>query len=170
LFEDEKFVNNNNLQAKFLCNAIDQGVFYIRHISPVMPDGSAVQPENPLFHVNHLTDWLMSGDKTSLEYAKQQIDKMTFVDTVENYDKFVSTICNWFKENYQIDIEQEFRASLVTENPTFNYSIFTDSDGVEWTTEKLKALLTADEIAKIYENNSIDLEIYNYVKSKVEQD
>jgi len=166
LFEDEKFVNNNNLQAKFLCNAIDQGIFYIKHISPLMPDGSAVQTENPFFYGIHWQEWLISNSKTSLEYAKQQIDKMIIVDTLENYDRFVSNVCNWFKDNYQLDIEQEFRYSLVTENPTFNYSIFTDSKGNEWTTAKLKALLTPEEIAKVYENNSIDLEIYNYVKGK----
>jgi hypothetical protein len=166
LFEDEKLANNNNLQTKFVCNSIDGGAFYAKHVSPVGPNGEALDMSIYLYE-SPFTSWLMRNDNTSIEFAKEQIDKMVIIDTIENHDRFVTNICNWFKENYNLDIEEEFKASLVNENPTVNYSIFTDSDGIEWTTAKLKALLTDDEKARVYANNSLDLEIYNYVKSKV---
>lgn len=166
LFIDETFANNNNLQAKFVCNPVDAGVFRANHISPLAADGGPLHIQ--LDEGDHIsTSWMMSNSKTSIEYAKEQIDKMVIIDTIENHDRFVSKMCGWFLENYGIDIEQEFKDSLINENPTFNYSIFTDADGTTWTTAELKALLTPAEVAKVYENNTLDLEIYNYVKAKL---
>jgi hypothetical protein len=167
LFDDEQMSSNNNLQTKFLCNGIDEGIFWIRHIEdPNVYHPDVVVSVNPTIH-SALTEWMIPNDKTSIEYAIQQVDKLAIVDTLENHDRFTTNVCNWFKENYNLDIEEEFRASLVNENPTFNYSKFTDSSGNEWTTAKLKALLTEEEIARVYANNALDLELYNYVKDKV---
>jgi hypothetical protein len=165
LFKDENLKNNNNLQAKFLCNPIDSGIFYLRHIGPLTPEGGPVNL-SILEEGHHDTTWLIRNDKTSVDYAKKQIDKMLFVDTIENHDKLITKVCNWFKINYNIEIEQEFRDSLINENPTFNYSTFTDFEGIEWNTSKLKKELTQQEIDIVYSNNSIDLEIYNYVKER----
>jgi hypothetical protein len=167
LFTDENFANNNNLQTKFVCNRVDKGHFYISHIGGLTPEGNPVENEIPYSHGIFAKEWALLNDRTSIEYAKSQVDKMTIIDTMENHDRFVTNICNWFKENYDLDIEEEFRASLVNEDPTFNYSKFTDNQGTEWTTAKLKALLTQEEIARVYENCSLDLELYNYVKGKV---
>jgi hypothetical protein len=168
LFDDEQMASNNNLQTKFVCNGIDKGIFEVRHTS-----NPEVYNPNIVIAVNGnpsgvITEWLIPNDKTSIEYAKSQVDKLAIIDTLENHDRFVTNVCNWFKENYDLDIEEEFKSSLVNENPTFNYSKFTDSKGNEWTTAKLKALLTEEEIARVYENNSLDLELYNYVKDKVQ--
>jgi hypothetical protein len=167
LFDDVQLSANNNLQTKFVCNPISSAIFKILNSHPSFSEEESEQLQFFANQGNIESSWYIFDDRTSLDYAKQQIDKMTIIDTIENYDRYVSNVCNWFKENYGLDIEQEFRDSLVTENPTFNYSIFTDSEGIEWTTSKLKALLTADEIAKVYENNALDLEVYNYVKSKI---
>jgi len=168
LFEDEKFVNNNNLQTKFVCNPIEEAIFYVLHVNRVLPEDGSIQFETPHSHGIFWKEWNLKNSKTSIEYAKSQVDKMTIIDTLENHDRFTTNVCNWFKENYDLDIEDEFRESLGDENPTFNYSVFTDNQGNEWTTAKLKALLTEEEIAKVYENNALDLELYNYVKDKVQ--
>jgi hypothetical protein len=167
LFKDEKFVDNSNVQARFICNPIDTIVFHLRHVSSNLTPEVEESSLLPVGAGMHWGAWLVSDTKTSIEYAKEQIDKMTIIDTVENHDRFVSKMCGWFLENYGIDVEQEFKDSLINENPTFNYSIFTDAGGKTWTTADLKALLTPDEVAKVYENNSLDLEIYNYVKAKL---
>lgn len=168
LFDDEQMASNNNLQTKFVCNGIDEGIFKIRHTqNPEVYDPNVAVSVDPR-PSGVLTEWMIPSDKTSIEYAKSQVDKMTIIDTLENHDRFTTNVCNWFKENYNLDIETEFRESLINENPTFNYSMFTDSQGNEWTTAKLKALLTEEEIAKVYENNALDLELYNYVKDKVQ--
>ena len=168
LFTDEKFVNNNNLQTKFVCNGVEEAIFYVKHINKLLPEDGSIKFETQPSHGSFWKEWMIANDKTSIEYAKSQVDKMTIIDTLENHDRFTTNVCNWFKDNYDLDIEEEFRASLVNENPTFNYSIFTDNQGNEWTTAKLKALLTEEEIARVYENNSLDLELYNYVKDKVQ--
>jgi len=167
LFDDEQMASNNNLQTKFVCNGIDEGIFEVRHTSnPEVYNPNVVISIDPR-PSGVLTEWMIPNDKTSIEYAKQQVDKLAIVDTLENHDRFVTNVCNWFKENYDLDIEEEFRESLVNENPTFNYSKFIDGAGNEWTTAKLKALLTPEEIARVYENNALDLELYNYVTAKI---
>ena len=167
LFEDEEMASNNNLQAKFICNPFLSVIFKQKHIENPELEQEELEDLREYFAPGKIeTSWLIKNDNTSIENAKDQINKMLIVDTIENYDSVVTKVCNWFKENYELDIEQEFRDSLVANTPTFNYSSFTDSEGTEWTTAKLKALLTPEEITKVYENNSIDLEIYNYVKGK----
>jgi hypothetical protein len=180
LFYDERIFLNNNLQTRFLSNPQDEGAFYCRHISGIMPDGSPVQMN--LEHADKpynamVIEWSMSNMNTSIENAKSTIDKATILGTLDSHDKFVSDICNWVKENYNIDIEDEFKNRLATNGrdfeygsegaPNYNYSYFVDPNGKSWTTSELKNTLTEEEIAKVYENNSMDLEIYNYVKDKI---
>jgi hypothetical protein len=167
LFEDEEMKSNNNLQAKFICNPFISGIFKRKHIENPQITEEEMQDINKYFIPKIIeTEWLIKNDNTSIENVKKQIDKMFIVDTIENYSSVIDKVCNWFKENYQLDVEQEFKDSLSTDTPTFNYSSFIDSEGIEWTTAKLKTLLTPEEITKVYENNSIDLEAYNYVKSR----
>ena len=169
LFNDEEMALNNNLQAKFICNPFLSVIFKQKHVENPELKQEELEDLKEYFVPGKIeTSWLIKNDNTSIDNAKEQIDKMLIVDTIENYDSVVTKVCNWFKENYDLDIEEEFRASLVNENPTFNYSVFTDDQGTEWTSAKLKALLTEEEIAKVYENNALDLELYNYVKDKVQ--
>jgi hypothetical protein len=168
LFDNQNFVKDNNLQTKFVCNSVDEGMFYEGHIGGIFPSDGSVQRKMQPSLDSAVLEWMITNDKTDIDYAKSQVDKMTIIDTLENHDRFVTNVCNWFKENYNLDIEEEFRASIVNEDPTFNYSKFTDNQGTEWTTTKLKALLTEEEIARVYENCSLDLELYNYVKDKVQ--
>jgi hypothetical protein len=65
-----------------------------------------------------------------------------------------------------LDINAEIMAK--TDAPYVNFSSYTDSDGTIYTTQSLKALLTQDDIDRIYANNSLDLELYNYAKAKLQ--
>ena len=73
-----------------------------------------------------------------------------------------------------MDVEEEFNKILADRmakrNETVhNFSQFTDTDGTVYTTESLKALLTQEEIAQIYADNSLDVELYEYAKSVIDQ-
>jgi len=42
-------------------------------------------------------------------------------------------------------------------------------DYTYYTTQSLKALLTQEEIAQIYADNALDVELYNYAKTLINQ-
>jgi hypothetical protein len=110
----------------------------------------------------------------SLEIAKLNFDKCLIKGIVDNHDAYMEQIFSWVETNFEIDIRQEFKDALLeagvgtTLTPYYNHSSIFDPFFTEiHTTKTLKALLTPEEIAQVYADNSMDLELYNYAKEKL---
>lgn len=153
LFEDQNFELHNNYQSRFICNSADPRSFdekgyYEVYGAEIM---SQFRNEGKAF------TWFVGNEKTSLEFAKSQIDSFTIKNTVEGIDLFKSNIADWFMTNHSIEIK-------FTEEPV-NKSFTDYGDGNMISSHDLIKFLTKDDIAQLLKNNYIDLEIYNYVRS-----
>jgi hypothetical protein len=120
----------------------------------------------------YFKDWFLE-DSTSLEIAKSTVDKITILGVTEGHTEFTDKVFQWILDNHQVDIKQEYldinaEIAAKTNAPYVNFSSYTHSDGVTYTTQSLKALLTQDDIDLIYANNALDLELYNYAKEKLQ--
>jgi hypothetical protein len=171
LLEDEKY-SKNNVITRFLSSQMDDDSFRIRNVSIYREDGSLIELDRELMYKEYFKDWFLE-DSTSLEIAKSTVDKITILGVTEGHAEFMDKVFQWFIDNHQIDIEQEYldinaEIAARTDAPYVNFSSYTDSDDTTYTTQSLKALLTQDDIDRIYANNSLDLELYNYAKAKLQ--
>jgi hypothetical protein len=171
LIEDSDY-SKNNLITRFLSNGIDDDFFRLNNVSIFRKDGSLIDVDRTEQFKEYYKHWFVDNN-TSLEVAKQYLDKIAILGVTEHHDAFMDKIFKWFIDNYNLDIKQEYldeNAKITNPKniPYVNYSNYTDSDGTTYTTESLKALLTEEDIAKIYENNALDLELYNYAKEKLQ--
>jgi hypothetical protein len=175
LFKDEFYLPHKNVQTKFLCNkTTDYAMehYYIKTESGELPK---LEEEELMSNVNRTQTWYIEDTLMSLDIAKNNIDKCSIVFTVENHGLFIEKIIYWIVKNLKIDLSKEFKKSLEdlgvgTENiPYYNYSSRYDpATGSNHTTQSLKALLTEKEIAQVYLDNALDLELYNYAKAKLQ--
>jgi hypothetical protein len=120
-----------------------------------------------------IKDWFLEPVDFSIEFAKENLDKCLIVGTTENHDKFMQDVLNWFKNNLDLDLKNEFNELVDEQNeqlrvPYYNYGKYTDEMGNDFTTANFKAMLTEEEIAQIYADNSLDLELYEYAKAKLQ--
>lgn len=175
LFEDQTFLMHRNMQTRFLSNGIAEETVNFLHgtdkTTPIADDTS---------HPNIYIHWYIPDNNTSIESAKSQIDRATILGVTDNHDQFTEQVLNWFKSNYDLDLSEIYYAELERLknsksmiagrdlDPYLNFSTYTDSDGTTYTTQSLKSLLTQDDIDQIYANNSLDLELYNYAKEKLQ--
>jgi hypothetical protein len=103
-----------------------------------------------------MRDWFVPDDMSSAEYAKSQIDSFKIVGTIEKFNDFAINLYQWFNDNYGIKI---IHNENIKKNVTFN-----SQNGKMITTKTLKDMLTSKEYDKILEANSMDMEVYEYVK------
>lgn len=175
LFEDETFLLHRNMQTRFLSNSISENTF-----KAVYGINTGAVSEYDTSGINIYINWFLPDTKTSLEMAKSRVDNATILGTTDDHNSFAEKILNWFIINYSLDLNMKYQEQTrhykikKTKNlengldPYVNYSNYTDSDGTIYTTESLKTLLTKEDIAQIYENNSLDKELYEYAKEKLQ--
>jgi hypothetical protein len=171
LFSDTLY-SKNNLVTRFLSNPIDDDSFRINHVSPFREDGSRIELDRKDMFKDYFKNWFVE-DNISLDVAKSTIDNVSILGVTEDHDIFMDKVFQWFIDNYNLDIKQQYldaNNKIADSNgiPNVNYSIYTDLDGTVYTTETLKSLLTNEDIAKIYENNDLDKQIYEYAKAKLQ--
>jgi hypothetical protein len=125
--------------------------------SKFIREDEAILEQEGKFNDGKVFTWFVNNDKTSLEFAKKQIDSFSIVGTVDNIDEFMSKKQKWFKDNYGVTINWNKEKRVNPSEVTYN--------GVEYTTSKLKEMLTEEEKQMILDQNDIDYAIYNYVRS-----
>ena len=177
LFEDSFYFCHRNVQVRFLTGKVSDKNMDIHYRLKYNPDDPIYfeKPVTNQYEHNLMVrseNWFLESENFTLEEAKTNLDKCLIVGTTDNHSKFMDNIFSWFKENWDYDLQEDFNKLIdekLTESglPYYNYSIFTDSEGNTYTTKDLKSMLTQEEIAQVYKNNSLDLELYNYAKGKL---
>lgn len=188
LFKDEYYSDHKNYQTMFLSASISDAhleAYTQEKYDLVGPVSSWYKMEYTKYleyddlnknitlpNLQRSISWHLDLSEISLEVAKNTIDSCTILGTTEDHDLFIAKLFQWFRDNLDLDLELEFNQLLkdrleVRGEPRHNFSQFTDEDGTVYTTESLKALLTQDEIAQIYADNALDVELYNYAKTKL---
>jgi hypothetical protein len=153
LFEDKNFLIHNNYQSRFICNSAnprswDLKSFYSANLPDLMTK----------YHEGHGFDWFVGNENTSLQLAMENISKFKIVNTFDNIDLFCYNIKRWFLENHNIEINFDISQKV-------NVGL-SDFDDQKLSSDYFLNLLTQNEKDRILELNSIDLEIYNFVKNK----
>jgi len=168
LFEETQYPVNN-LMTRFLSNGTDPTIFRLMYVSPFWEDGTDIPLKRADVSKDYYKSWYLT-DNTSLSKAYDTLDRVNLLGTTENHADFTSRVMTWFRDNYNLDIETDFKAALADKaggNPFFNFGFYTDAGGTVWTTEGLKALLTDAERARVYDLNSLDVDVYRYALEKV---
>jgi hypothetical protein len=174
LFEDENYTYHKNVQTKFLSNKVSDFYYETIYLKngfneiPVDEKNYLISPENKT------KNWYLEDTNTSLELAKINLDRCSIIGVVDEHSKFIDQLFAWILENWGLDLKDEFNNYVDLEKqqkavPYYNYSKVLNTETFEvTTTQSLKALLTQEEIDRIYDNNSLDLELYNYAKAKLQ--
>lgn len=153
LFEDQNFLIHNNYQSRFICNSADPrswdaGSFYTKHRSEMMQkyyDGIGF-------------DWFVGNERTSLSNAIENINNFEIVNTLDNIDLFCGKIKDWFLSNHNIEINFDLDTKVNVGPSELNEE--------KVSSEYFADLLIQGEKDRVLELNSIDLEVYNFVKNK----
>ena len=153
LFSDPNSASHINYQARFICNPTDSRLF---NASKFLREDEEILEKEGKFKDGKVFTWFVDNDKTSFEFAKKQIDSFKIIGIVDNIDKFMSKKQKWFKDNYNVNI-------IWNKDNRINSSEVKYM-GVDYTTQKLKEMLTEEEKQSILDQNNIDYAIYNYVK------
>ncbi len=153
LFEDPNFELHNNYQSRFICNSADSRSFsprefYKNHYEEMM---------SPFLKRGEAFSWFIDNANTSKENALKAVKEFNIVNSLDRIDLFENNINNWFKINYNIEIDFD-------KNKIVNEGIFSYGNEKKITTKYLISLLSQSEIDLILKNNDIDNFIYNYVK------
>lgn len=151
LFEDPNFVSHKNVQTRFICNPADKIIFDIKDI---------VLDEYKDKHARHLMtrNWFLDDVKTDIGFAKKQVDSFNIVGTMDNYGEFAQNLYSWFNEKHNLNIKYN-------RNIFLNQSI-TIEGGNSYTSIDLLPILTKKEYDRIIDENSLDYEVYEYVKKR----
>jgi hypothetical protein len=175
LFQDETFLMHRNMQTRFLSNKVAEET-----VNFLYGGDRATSISDDTSYPNMYIHWFLQDENTSINTAKLQIDKATILGVTDNHNLFTDKVTDWFRENYDLDLTDdynyylEYLKTIKTKNlengidPYLNFSNYTDTDGTVYTTESLKTLLTQEDIEQVYENNALDLELYNYAKEKLQ--
>jgi hypothetical protein len=181
LFNDDFFINHKNLQTRFLTSEISEenlDIFYRfekplpnKYLNKINDLPENKHREYGLFF--RIKDWFLEPVDFSIQSAKSNLDKCLIVGTTENHDKFIAEVLKWFKDNLDLDLKTEF--TQIVENqleevgtPYYNFGRYVDNFGDQYTSADFKAMLTEAEIAQIYADNALDVELYNYAKAKLQ--
>lgn len=154
LFNDKNFLIHNNYQSRFICNPAD----------PVSwnPESFKKDEDSILkkYDGGKGFDWFVGNEKTSLDNALKALSEFKIVNTVDHIDMFCNEIKKWFLLNHNIEIN--FDKSRINVGP-----LELDKENVS--SEYFASLLNQNEKDRVLELNSIDLEVYNFVKNKESQ-
>jgi hypothetical protein len=154
LFEDKNFLIHNNYQSRFICNSQDPRswdpeAYYTKY---------RAEMTNKFFHEGAGFDWFIGNENTSVDNAIQNINNFQIVNTVDNMGAFCGKIKDWFISNHGIDINFDLNTKINV-GPT-------ELNEEKVSSEYFVNLLTQGEKDRVLELNSIDLDVYNFVKNK----
>ena len=151
LFEDENFISHKNTQTKFICNPASDAI---------LGKSQNYSDEYKEKYAKHLMtrDWFLTENKTSIDFAKKQIDSFLITGTVEKYQDFAENLYSWFNDNCNVKINYN-------KNIFINQSLNIEG-GNSYVSSDLMSLLTKKECDRIIEENSLDYEVYEYVKKR----
>ena len=172
LFNDDFYITHRNLQATFLSNGLsdyDMQAIYKRTPFDQYSEEEQERLKNLYTPVMRMKEWYISNTDTSFENAKATIDKCLHVQTLENHNALLNSIFDWFLNNFGVNVKDDYESMYsdvleALDVPYYNYSLTNDASGEPYTTSKMRSLLTDEEIATVYDLNSIDKQIYDYVK------
>jgi hypothetical protein len=162
LFEDEFYSGHKNIQTRFLSSGVAPST-----IQSVYVDKGAYSP------VERTQNWFLDTGVLSLDVAKSNLDRCSIVGVVDDHESYLDRVLEWVSVHLGLDVAQEFKDELAGQGvgtemrPYYNYSSVVDfTSHTLYTTESIKQLLTAEETGRIYADNALDLELYNYAKEK----
>jgi hypothetical protein len=154
-FEDKNFIAHRNLQTRFVCNPINSEAFL-----GMYQENKDISPFPDKYGLELIwKDFFVENDRTNINFAKKQVDSFKIIGITENLLPFQLKVHKWFKDNYGIDFEEPTKNKLRTGQVGYK--------GVLYDTDLIKDMLTVDEIEKIRYNNSLDVDLYRYVKEKL---
>ena len=153
LFEDQNFLIHNNYQSRFICNSQDPRswdpkAYYTKHMAEMMDN----------FHKGAGFDWFIGNENTSVDNAIKNIDSFQIVNTLDNIGAFCGKIKDWFLLNHSIEINFDLNTKINVGPSKLNEE--------KVSSEYFVNLLTQGEKDRVLELNSIDLQVYNFVKNK----
>jgi hypothetical protein len=150
LFNDENFYLHKNVQTRFICNPAKDDMFTLNQYSNET-DRDLIAKKLMEKH------WFVGNEKSSIDFAKSQINSFNIIGTLDKYDIFCKELYSWFKINNNVDI---FYNKNIRLNSSFNID-----GGNSYTSLDLEDMLNKKEYDRIIEDNYMDYEIYEYVKS-----
>jgi hypothetical protein len=180
LFHSKKYEAHQNLQARFLCNGVPDSIFNLVYLPGLSEnqqaerDAAAAELGIDVSYPRQMVDWYISNDNTSLDTAKATLDAVAILGVTDAHADFTAKVFDWFIENYGVDVQPGYESSALayttSEDVAYvNFSKYVDPEtGDVHTTQSMKAELSIEEIVKVYELNSLDLEIYKYAKAKLQ--
>ena len=155
LFEDKNYLMHNNYQARFICNSADARSFNAKGFYEEYGKDLIASTG---FDKGKAFTWFVNNENTSLEYAIKQIDSFKIVHTTERLDWFMAKLNNWFNKNHEISIEYDL-SILVNDSSTV-------VDGISYTTNVLKSMLSEEDKDRVLKLNDIDYSLYCKVRSR----
>lgn len=153
LFEDKNFLVHNNYQSRFICNPSDPRSWELE--SFIKTDRELMMKK---YYGGKGFDWFVGNEKTSLDNAIENINSFQIVNTIENIELFCDKIKDWFLVNHSIKIKFDLNTKI-NQGPS-------ELNKEEVSSEYFVSLLNNKEKDRVLELNSIDLEVYNFVKNK----
>jgi hypothetical protein len=157
LIKDNEHISQNNLQTRYVCNTIPKAVAETRFNQTPMINKYKEQ----LINIDQSThSWHILNEKTSVEFAKKQIDSFSIIGISEKHNDFKFKIKQWFLNNYNLTLNENKIENKVNET-SINYN------NKNYSSKDLFNMLTNDEINIVTNNNQMDFEVYNYVKEKL---
>jgi hypothetical protein len=148
LFEDLMYTSHRNIQSKFICSSPAENMYKDR-----FPDPSEYETRSK--------SWYLKEVDLTFDLAREAIDSFEIVDTTDNVERFIHRVVSWFNDNYP-DLKTK---KINYEILPINQTSLTDS-GNTISSEFLMKSLSDSDIEKFFNLNSIDVEIYQYVKDK----
>lgn len=150
LLEDPETKGYNNSQSRFLCNPANANIFGEASLSREQIDNQ-IDSVEPFM-------WFVDDKETSVQFAKTQIDALSISGTVEGLSLFTKNVSSWFEENYGFPIAFDLNKKSNTSSIEY--------DKKTYDTKMCRDLLSKEEVELFIKNNSIDYEVYRYVKTK----
>jgi hypothetical protein len=153
VFEDKKFELHNNFQSRFICNSANDIIF---DQEKFLKSGEALISQTKI-QEGYAFGWFIENNNTSYDNCLKEINNFKFIDCFDNIAGFSDKIKKWFLENYNINIYFNIAKKENVSSVEYN--------NVVYTSEKIKDMLTDNDLSMIKYNNSLDQKVYEYVKS-----
>jgi hypothetical protein len=146
LFEDLDYISHNNIQSKFISSSPKINISINKHGEPV-------------WRKEKNKTWGLEEKDIDINLVKKNLNDFKIIGITERHDDFMHNINQWFLLNHKVQIKLE-KKILNKSSVIF--------DGIEYSTKILKEMLLEKDCDKFLNNNQIDLQLYNYVKTKLE--
>lgn len=164
LFEDLFYSEHNNLQSRHLCNGIEECVFNYKYNFRYLNTEEKVLIEkykNNMMYINKTQNWYIQNNNTNYGNVKEQIEKVKILGTTEKVNQFIDEVYILFAKYNPNKLVKNLDT---IKNHKHNESkIILHNQEIK--TKDLKNMLSKKELSKIEENNSLDMQLWEYVNS-----